>query len=165
MLKEITEVMRKSCLNEIYLTGFVDFEENQLSEFVANTDYLIFEFGEQLIKFQSIEQYSKLSIAKVDTIKIDIDLEDVIPAKSRISGVIFNNPMLENKIAMIELFNIDVNNCELICDAVKLILTNRQEIFLDPSILGINIGGSGVEELWRNNLPEGYKSISTIVEV
>ncbi|MCR8845346.1 hypothetical protein NQ117_16820 [Paenibacillus sp. SC116] len=164
MLKEIAEVMRKFCLDEIYLTGFIDFEENQLSEFVANPDYLIFEFGGQLINIQSIEQYSKLSITKVDTIKIDIDLEDVIPAKSRISGVIFNNPMMDNKIAKIELFNLEVNNCELICDALKLILSNNQEIFLDPSFLGINIGGSEVEELWKYNLPDGYNTQSTIIE-
>lgn len=165
MLKDITQVMRKFYLDEIYLTGFVDLEENGMAEFVANSDYLIFEFGEQLIKIQSIEQYTKISIAKVDTIKIDIDLEDVIPAKSRISGVIFNNPMIDNKVAVIELFNLEVINYELICDAFKLILSNNQEIFIDPSFLGINIGGSGVEELWRYNLPEGYKSISTIVEV
>ncbi|MBD8496950.1 hypothetical protein [Paenibacillus arenosi] len=164
MLKEITEVISKFCLDEIYLTGFVDFEEGELSEFVANTDYLIFEFGEQLIKLQSIEQYSKISISKVDTIQIDIDLEDVIPAKSRISGVIFNNPMLDNKIVNIEFFNLEVNNCELICDAFKLILFNKQEIFIDPSFLGINIGGYEVEELWKYNLPVGYKIKSTSIK-
>lgn len=164
MLKEITEVMRNFYFDEIYLTGFSDFEENGMSEFVANTDYLIFEFGEQLIKIQSIEQYSKISVSKVDTIQISIDLEDVVPAKSRISGVIFNNPLIDNKVAVIELFNLQVNNTEFICDAFKLVLSNNQEIFLDPSWLGINIGGSGVEKLWKNNRSEEYKLKSTIIE-
>ncbi len=165
MLKNITQLIQDFCLNEIYLTGFVDYEKNELAEFVANTDYLIFEFGEQLIKIQSVEQYSKISISKVDTIKINIDLEDVIPAKSRISGIIFNNPLIDNKVSVIEFFNLEENNFELICDAFKMILSNNQEIFIDPSLLGINIGGSGVEGLWRYNLPEGYKSISTIIEL
>ncbi|NOJ73737.1 hypothetical protein HMI46_24805 [Paenibacillus alvei] len=73
--------------------------------------------------------------------------------------------MIDHKIAVIELFNLEVNNCELICDAFKLILSNDQEIFIDPSFLGINVGGSGVEELWRYNLPEGYEIISTIIEL
>ncbi|WP_046227060.1 hypothetical protein [Paenibacillus dauci] len=165
MLKEITEIISKFRLDEIYLTGFVNIEENGLSEFVANTDYLIFEFGDQLIKIQSIEQYSKISIAKVDTIEIDIDFEDVIPAKSRISGVIFDNPMIDHKIVIIELFNLEVNNSELICSALKLILSDNQELFIDPSFLGINIGASKVENQWRRNLPEGYKEISTVIEL
>ena len=165
MLKNLTQVMRKFYLDEIYITGFVDLEENSMAEFVANSDYLFLEFGEQLIKIQSIEQYTKIAITIVETLKINIDLEDVIPAKSRISGVIFNNPMIDNKVAVIELFNLEVINCELICDAFKLILSNNQEIFIDPAFLGINIGGSGVEALWRDNLPKEYKSLSTIVEV
>ncbi|MCY9591349.1 hypothetical protein PC41400_08990 [Paenibacillus chitinolyticus] len=92
-----------------------------------------------------------------------VDLDDVVPAKSRISNVIFNNPLLDNKVSEIVLFNMKKNTEGLVCDALKLVLLNKQEIFFDPSFLGINVGGSEVEELWRDNQKEYYESVSTII--
>ena len=74
-----------------------------------------------------------------------------------VSGIHFWNRM----------FNMEENCDEIICDTLKLSLTsntNKQELFLDPRFFGINIGGSGVEELWKYNQSEEYKSKSTIIE-
>ncbi|MDU0200825.1 hypothetical protein RQP52_06955 [Paenibacillus sp. PFR10] len=63
-----------------------------------------------------------------------------------------NNPSIDNKVAAIEFYNLQVNNLsEILCDAMKIILQNNQEIFLDSSFLGINIGQSEVEKLWRDS--------------
>lgn len=164
LLEEMKKVIQNSSLDEIYLTGFVDFEENELSEFVPNSDYLIFEFGKQLIKIQSVEQYSKISISKVNSIQIDIELEDVKPAKSRISGIIFHNPLIDNKIVDIEFYNLKVNSTELLCDAMGFTLSNDQIIFIDPSFLGINIGDLKVKKIWENNLSEDYISDTTLIK-
>lgn len=164
LLEEIKKVIQNSFLDEIYLTGFVDFEEKELSEFVSNSDYLIFEFGKQLIKIQSVEQYSKISVSKVNSIQIDIELEDVKPAKSRISGIIFNNPLIDNKIVDIEFYNLKVNSTELLCDAMGFTLSNDQMIFIDPSFLGINIGDLKVKKLWENNRREDYISDTTLIK-
>ncbi|MFC3844279.1 hypothetical protein ACYEXS_22775 [Paenibacillus sp. MAH-36] len=73
-----------------------------------------------------------------------------------------NNPSIDNKVAAIEFYNLQVNNLnEILCDALKMILQNKQEIFLDPSFLGINIGPSEVEKLWRDNQADDYVDTPT----
>ncbi|MGE6228468.1 hypothetical protein [Paenibacillus chitinolyticus] len=163
-LKEIKNTIQNNGLDDIYLAGFIDSEEDGLAEFVASMNYLFLEFGDGLIKIESIEQYSKISLAVVDDIQIMVDLDDVIPAKSKIGNVIFNNHLLDNKVSEIVLFNMEENTEGLVCDALKLVLLNKQEIFFDPSFLGINVGGSEVEELWRDNQKEYYESVSTIIK-
>jgi hypothetical protein len=161
-LKEILDLIKYSCIDEIYLTGFVDTDNAGVTEFTALMRYLFFEFNGQLLKIESIEQYSRLSISQTKSVQLEIDLEDVIPAKSRISNIIFNNPLIDNKVAEIEFFNLQVNNLnEILCDALKIILQNKQEIFLDPSFLGINIGPSEVEKLWRDNQADDYVDTPT----
>ncbi|KEQ25983.1 hypothetical protein [Paenibacillus tyrfis] len=156
-MKEILDIIKYSFIDEIYLTGFVDTDDTGVTEFTALMRYLFFEFNGQLLKIESVEQYSKLSISQAISVQLEIDLEDVIPAKSRISNIIFNNPLIDNKVAEIEFYNLQVDNLnEILCDALKIILQNKQEIFLDPSFLGINIGPSDVEKLWRDNLAEDY---------
>ncbi|WP_426449617.1 hypothetical protein ACP26L_31850 [Paenibacillus sp. S-38] len=163
-LGQIKNIIQNNYFDNIYLTGFVDSEENGLAEFVASMNYLFLEFGDELIKIEAIEQYSKISLAVVNDIQIAVDLEDVTPAKSKVSNVIFNNPLLDNKVSEIVLFNMKEDTEGMVCDAFKLVLLNKQEIFFDPSFLGINVGGSEVEELWRDNQKEYYESISTIIK-
>ncbi|MBP1991173.1 hypothetical protein [Paenibacillus eucommiae] len=165
-MKEILDIIEKNFIDEIYLTGFVDTDDIGVTEFTALMSYLFFEFDGQLIKIESVDQYSKLSISKTVSVQLEIDLEDVIPAKSRISNIIFNNPLIDNKVAEIEFFNLQVdNNSEITCDALKIILLNKQEIFLDPSFLGINIGPSEVEKLWRDNQGVDYVVTPTRIKL
>lgn len=125
-MKEILDIIEKNFIDEIYLTGFVDTDETGVTEFTALMRYLFFEFGGQLIKIESVEQYSKLSISKAVSVLLEIDLEIVIPAKSRISNIIFNNPLKDNKVAEIEFFNLQVDKLsEISCDALKIILLNK----------------------------------------
>lgn len=74
---------------------------------------LFLEFGDELIKIEAVEQYSK------------------------ISGIVLYN-MLE-----------DIEG--VVCDALKVVFLNKQEIFFDPSFLVINVGGLEVEKLWRDH--------------
>jgi len=52
----------------------------------------------------------------------------------------------------------------LLCDALQIKLSNGQDIFLDPSFLGINIGGLEVRDVWENNLINGVIPKETIFE-
>ncbi|MGQ7889771.1 hypothetical protein [Paenibacillus sp. WC2504] len=161
-MKEILDIIKYSCIDEIYLIGFVDTDDAGVTEFTALMRYLFFEFNGQLLKLESIEQYSRLSISQTISVQLEIDQEDVTPAKSRISNIIFNNPLIDNKVAEIQFYNLQVNNLnEILCDALKMILQNKQEIFLDPSFLGINIGPSEVEKLWRDNQADDYVDTPT----
>ncbi|GAS82865.1 MULTISPECIES: hypothetical protein [Paenibacillus] len=168
-LEELKNIVQNNLLSSVYVTGIVlsSERENELAEFVPYRSYLFFEFGDQLVKIEAIEQYSKISIALTPTFIVRVEVEDVIPAKSNISDIILDNSLIDNKVSQIELLNMEVKSNEIICDALKLSITNntnKQELFLDPQFFGINIGGFGVEELWKYNQLEEYKSISTIIE-
>ncbi|EPD82209.1 hypothetical protein HMPREF1207_04035 [Paenibacillus sp. HGH0039] len=168
-LEEIKSVIQNNFLSNVYVTGVVlpSERDDELAEFVPYRSYLFFEFDDQLVKVEAIEQYSKISIAITPTLIVRVEVEDVIPTKSSISDIIFDNSLIDNKVSKIEMFNMQVNSNEIICDALRLSITNKtnkQELFLDPQFFGINIGGFGVEEIWRYNLPEGYESKLTIIE-
>lgn len=168
-LEELKSIVKNKFLSDVYVTGVVlpSERKGELAEFVPYRSYLFFEFGNQLIKLEAIEQYSKISIAVTPTFKVRVEVEDAIPVKTSISDIIFDNNLIDNKVSKMEFFNMQVNKNEIICDTLRLSLTsntNKQELFLDPQFFGINIGGSGVEELWKYNLSEDYKSISTIIE-
>lgn len=168
-LEEIKNIVQNNFLSNVYVTGIVlpSERENGLAEFVPYRSYLFFEFGDQLVKIEAIEQYSKISIALTPTYIVRVEVEDVIPTKSNISDIIFDNSLIDNKVSKIEFFNMVVKRNEIICDTLRLSITNntnKQELFLDPQFFGINIGGSDVEELWKYNQSEEYKSISTIIE-
>ncbi|MFC3846844.1 hypothetical protein ACYEXS_36240, partial [Paenibacillus sp. MAH-36] len=79
-MKEILDIIKYSCIDEIYLIGFVDTDDAGVTEFTALMRYLFFEFNGQLLKLESI------SISQTISVQLEIDLEDVIPAKSRISN-------------------------------------------------------------------------------
>jgi hypothetical protein len=168
-LEEIKNIVQNNFLSNVYVTGIVlpSERENELAEFIPYRSYLFLEFGDQLVKIEAIEQYSKISIALTPTYIVRVEVEDVIPAKSNISDIIFDNSLIDNKVSKIELFNMVVKSNEIICDTLRLSITNntnKQELFLDPQFFGINIGGSGVEELWKYNQSEENKSISTIIQ-
>lgn len=163
-LRQIKNIIQNNYFDNIYLTGFIDSEENGLSEFVASMSQFFLEFGDELIKIEAIEQYSKILIAVVDNIEIVIDFEDVTPAKSNVRNVIFNNPLLDNKISEIVLYNMLEDIEGVVCDALKVVLLNKQEIFFDPSFLGLNVGGGEVVKLWRDNQKEHYELVPTIIK-
>ncbi|MFD1887367.1 hypothetical protein [Paenibacillus wenxiniae] len=164
-LEQIKNMMKTHVFDDICLVGFVYAEENELTEFIASMRCLFLEFGNKIIKVEEMEQFSKLSLTVVDDIHIDIDVENFIPAKSRISNVVFHNPLSDNIVSEIVLFNMEEHEARVICDVFKLVLLNKQELFFDPSFLGINVGGSEVEALWRNNQLKGYKAIPTVIKL
>jgi hypothetical protein len=167
--EEMKSIFQNFILSDIYVSGVVfplD-EGEELPEFVPLNTHLFLEFGVQLIKFEAIEQYSKISIERSSTMKIEIDVEDVTPVKSKISSIIFDNNLVDNKVSKLELINMKVKTNKIICDALKLTLnssTNHQELFFDPQYFGINIGGIGVEELWKRNQFEEYEYKITTVK-
>jgi hypothetical protein len=68
------------------------------------------------------------------------EVENETPAKSNISDIVFDNSLIDNKISKIELLNTVVKSNEIICDALKLSITNKtniQELFLDLEFFAI----------------------------
>lgn len=158
MLDQVKNIVRNNSLDGIYLTGYVDCEEDGVKQFYADMRFIYFEFGSVIVefgKFDPSNQLSKLRIKIVDSVKHYFDLEDVKPGRSKINDVIFKNPLADNRITKIYCYNYEERVDNLLCDALHIKLNNEQDIFLDPGFLGINIGGLDVKQVWEENLING----------
>lgn len=154
MINEFREALKNKTITDIYSVGFVD-DEDGISVFHENLNYLYIEMESRYIKLQSINQYSALKIQMVDRIDYDYEIdEDWKKAKTSIANVVLNDSMsLGNKISKLILYNL--NDKELTCDAAEFVLENGQILFLDPSYLfGINIGGIEQKKVWEDNCKE-----------
>lgn len=154
MFDKLKEIIRDNSIDDIYLTGIVDVNDDGIAEFVANTNFLYFEFGNQIIEFESIDGYSRLCVSIVDSIKYQVEFEDVKPCSAKISEIIFTNPLETNKVSSICFFNLDVRENELICDVLHIKLSNGQDIFIDPAFLGINVGGLEQKNFWQDSVKD-----------
>lgn len=155
-------------LVDIFLCGVVDFE-NSLAEFTPILTYIFFVFETEIIKFESIEQHSKLKIKYVDAVTCEFDFEleeDMYPARTSISEIVLTDTLAENTVNYIQIYGESIINNELICYAISFKLNCGQEIFLDPSyIFGINIGGQEQKNAWFNNYPNSEERKIPMTEI
>lgn len=155
------DLIKQENISDILLSGVVDIE-NGIAEFTPMLTYIFFEFDTKIIKFESIEQYSKLKIEYVDSVTYDFEIEeDMYPAKSSIIEIVMTDTMADNSTNSIEIYgDCSENNKVLICDAICLKLNCGQELFLDPTyFFGINIGGMEQKKAWLNNYPNTESNI------
>jgi len=93
MINKLKRLILENCLDDIYLTGFVDIEDG-IAEFYSEKRFLYFKFGDQFIEFESIDQFSRLRISIVNSVRHEFEIdEDMLPGKTRISEVVFKNPL------------------------------------------------------------------------
>lgn len=155
MFTKIIEVLENNNLEEIYYTGSFDVEDQ---DFIVNTNYLFLEFGTQFIYFEAIECYSKLKIFLSDTITYQNDIEDCIDGKIKVSELIFTNSLIESrKLRSISFVNLQKEESYIISDVVLFEFCNNDVLFIDPSFLGIKIGGKEQKAFWEDNLDSNLK--------
>lgn len=168
MLEKLTGIFKSNSIQDIYLVGFVDIEDG-VADFCPDMRYYYFEVGEQYIEFESIDQYSKLSVNIVDSIRYQFEIdEDMLPCKTSVSQIILTDSMsAKNTVKSIIINGMELNNKEqIICDSIQLNLNNGQELFIDPSFyFGINIGGAEQRKFWIENLADDTKHAEIIIEV
>lgn len=168
MLEKLKDIFKNSLIQDIYVVGFADIEDG-IANFYPDMRFYYFEVGEQILELESIDQYSKLSVNIVDSIryKFEID-EDMIPCKTSVSQIILTDSMsTKNIVKSIIINGMELCNKEkIICDSIQLNLNNGQELFIDPSFyFGINIGGTEQRKFWLENLAYGTKVSETIIEI
>ena len=107
-----------------------------------------------MIKFESIEQYSKLKIKYVNTLSYKFEDEDMYLANSSISKLVLTNVLADILVKSIGIYGSEQIDNELICDAVSFHLNTGQELFIDPGFTdGIGIGGEHQRDVWFKNYP------------
>lgn len=166
MIESLKKITKGHNIEDIYLTGFVDVEDG-IAQFCHDLRFVYFEINSKYIKFESINQFSKLQLKIVDFIEYDFEIdEDMIRAKSSVGEIILNDTMANgNDIDTIIFYNLEVQE-ELICDAVEIKLVNEQVIFLDPSYyFGINIGEKEQKQIWKINFKETKNIVETCIKI
>lgn len=166
MIESLKKITKGHNIEDIYLTGFVDVEDG-IAQFCHDLRFVYFEINSKYIKFESINQFSKLQLKIVGFIEYDFEIdEDMIRAKSSVGEIILNDTMANgNDIDTIIFYNLEVQE-ELICDAVEIKLVNGQVIFLDPSYyFGINIGEKEQKQIWKINFKETKNIVETCIKI
>ncbi|ASJ52796.1 hypothetical protein BP422_04040 [Brevibacillus formosus] len=168
MLEELVEIFKSESIQDIYLLGFVDIEDG-VADFCPDMRYYYFKVGEKYIEFESINQYSKLSVKIVDSIRYQFEIdEDMLPCKTSVSQIILTDSMsAKNTVKNLVINGMESNdNNQIVCNSLQLNLDNGQELFIDPSFYyGINIGGAEQRKFWIENLPDGTKPDEIVIEV
>lgn len=166
MIESLKETLKGNNIEDIYVTGFVDVEDG-MAHFYHDLRCIYFEINSQYIKFEAIEQFSKLRIRIVDSVTYDFEVdEDMMKAQSSVSEIVLNATLaIGNDIDNIIFYNLKEQE-ELICDAIEIKLVNGQVIFLDPSYyFGINIGGKEQKQIWELNLRNTVKVNETCIKI
>lgn len=142
-------------ITDIISTGVVSIE-NGSAEFLPDLRILHFEIAGKFVVFESIKQFSEIRISVSEKLcYYDVDDEDMLKSYMSIANIILWDIYDKgNKTAEIYLYDQKLeDNNSIICNAVKINLSNGQTIFLDPKYyFGINIGGSDQEKRWFDNL-------------
>lgn len=168
MLEELVDIFKSGSIQDIYLLGFVDIEDG-VADFCPDMRYYYFEVGEKYIELESINQYSKLSVRIVDSIRYQFEIdEDMLPCKMSVSQIILTDSMsAKNTVKSFVINGMESNdNNQIVCNSLQLNLDNGQELFIDPSFYyGINIGGAEQRKFWNENLADGTKIDEVVIEV
>ncbi|WP_086347926.1 hypothetical protein [Candidatus Enterococcus clewellii] len=158
-MDRIIQLVKGNRLKEVYLTGFIDEVDGQL-EFCPDLRFLYFEFASGFLECLSIEQYSRLQLKIVDSVKHDFEIdEDMFAGISRAGDLILDVPDSQtNEIIKIVVYDLNVSEVQITCVALSLWLRSGQHIFLDPSFLqGIGSGSDSQKDYWEENLKEHRK--------
>ncbi|MCC3379670.1 hypothetical protein ACFQ5D_18800 [Paenibacillus farraposensis] len=168
MLEKLVDIFKSDSIQDIYLLGFVDIEDG-VADFCPDMRYYYFEVGEKYIEFESINQYSKLIVRIIDSIRYQFEIdEDMLPCKTSVSQIILTDSMsAKNTVKSFVINGMESNdNNQIVCNSLQLNLDNGQELFIDPSFYyGINIGGAEQRKFWNENLADGTKIDEVIMEV
>ncbi|MGO4543009.1 hypothetical protein, partial [Paenibacillus sp. 2TAB19] len=96
MLYKFINYIKAKPIDDINLIGFINLEDDGVYEFTPMLTFVYFQYGEEYIEFESINQYSKLKVSFVQSLpsirhKYDT-VEDFFPAKSSISDIVLIHP-------------------------------------------------------------------------
>lgn len=139
-------------LADLQVAGLVYQAEKRL-RFTPFFEQVFVVLGSGLLELRALDQGEALRLRWVDAIQPDLKLDpgDQL-ATSSIGPVIFRDIHADSPIQSIQVFSARIESDGLHCEALQLILSNRQVLFFDPTYtFGIRVGGPEQEAIWREN--------------
>lgn len=150
----IKDFVGKKKITDFLLTGDMDPDE-EVIEFLPDYTFFTIQFDEKYLTFEAIEQYTKICISEENNLLFhNVKEEDCKKSYvSLIDFLIINGEYSNQHIDTIILFNGDCYQEKIVCDAIKIVLSNGQVFFLEPfNFWGFNMGGEIAEKNWIDNL-------------
>lgn len=150
----VKKLINCSAIEDIIIIGILD-PEDEVIEFIPDYTSFFIRINQYYLHFESIEQFSKLRVSVVDEIRYhDVSDDDFKHSFLSIANLLLENGLHSNVlINKFELYNCRVEQDCFICDAAKILLSNGQVCFFDPSnYWGICVGDKICEMRWMNNL-------------
>jgi hypothetical protein len=151
LLKEFVDVLVGKSLEDVLVAGFVEKESQQL-RFCANYRNLYFDCGGLFVKASVVRSEGVLTLNVIsDPAPEQYDDDDLVPAISSIRDVVLLDPNGSNLFTSIHLWNAQEGVAGIASAALRLDLSNGQQIFIDPSYyFGMRIGGTLQEQIWSD---------------
>ena len=149
-LNKIKKIIKENSLDKIWIPGVVEMD-TEIADVIKDTNYLYLELGDWFIKLEAIESYGKIEVTISKEFIYEVDLDEKL-IKVDVSDIVFTNPLATNRINNIGFTNIDIHEDKIICDVLHLKLEQQDDIFIDPSFCGINIGNIKQKTFWLDNL-------------
>jgi hypothetical protein len=151
LLKEFVDALVGRSLDDVLVGGFVE-KESQSLRFCANYRNLYFDCGGTFVKASVVRSEGVLTLAIIsDLAPEQYDDDDLVPAISSIRDVVLFDPNGSNLLSSIHLWHAQEGAAGIASAALRLDLSNGQQIFIDPSYyFGMRIGGALQEQIWSD---------------
>lgn len=152
-MKQLLQNLLGRSLRDIILGGVVDLDCIP-ADFIPFLERVYLEVEEQLLEMSRDERTLHMTIAFVDGIHVDCELEETMRlCRSSIGKYVLTDPLADNRI---EFINIYAGQNDSVM-AVEFNLKSGQMLFFDPSFIdGINFGGIEQKATWLNNSGEHH---------
>ena len=150
--KEFLQPLCGKSLTDLQVVGVVC-PTHQGHHFTPFFEQVFWVLCSGLIELSTFEQGESLRLRWINAILPACNHDPEAPlATSSIAPVILRDVHADSPIQSIKVFNARIESDGLHCEALQLLLQNRQVLFFDPTYtFGIRIGGSEQEGIWREN--------------
>jgi hypothetical protein len=151
LFSEFVNVLIGRSLDDVLVAGFVE-KESQPLRFCADYRSLYFDCGGLFVEASVVRSEGVLTLAIVsEPGPGQYDDDDMVVAISSIRDVVLFDPNGSNLLTSIHLWNVQEDAAGIASAALRLDLSNNQQIFIDPSYyFGMRIGGAEQERIWSD---------------
>lgn len=150
MLKNI----KGKIITDLIITGDVDIDDEVL-DFLSDFTLILLQLEDKYLVFESVEQFSKISISETSELYFHKIVEEGYKKAyiSLMNLLVINGKLSDVSVDKIILFNCEHNPENILCEAVKIVLSNGQFFFLDPyNFWGFTIGDDLQEKNWFESM-------------
>lgn len=151
-LLKLRQLLNKTSIDDVFLSGFVDKGERSLQFYPSLSAYFL-ECKGILLRFGAQGYSGKALVSDIGNIVCDLDLDDGMEfAIMSVKQILLRAPDDENCVSKVTLWSPEEVSSGVECSAMRIELANGQVLFFDPSYhFGVRVGGVEQQSIWFEN--------------